>query len=111
MRDSRHHVEEKPLPQPGQGFRRQLQKCRPARPEESTRYLAGSVDVFRAIGEVEAQIHFRLNFKGRMALEGNSFFADVDDLVQIEGRSLRLLDETGVGRGLNLVSHTPATVG
>ncbi len=46
-----------------------------------------------------------------MALEGNSVFADVDDLVQIEGRSLRLLDETGVGRGLNLVSHTPATVG
>jgi hypothetical protein len=46
-----------------------------------------------------------------MALKRNSIFADVDDLMQIEHRAFGFRRETGVGRSLDLVSHTTATVG
>ena len=46
-----------------------------------------------------------------MALNGDSVFADVYDLVKIEHRAFGFRRETGIGRRLNLVPHTPATVG
>ena len=50
-------------------------------------------------------------FEGRMALNGDAVFADVDDLVEIEHRALGFRGESRVGRSLDFVSHTPATVG
>ena len=67
--------------------------------------------MFRAVGQIQTQIHARFDFERRMALNGNAVFADVHDLVEIEHRALGFRSESGVGGRLNLVPHTPATVG
>ena len=64
-----------------------------------------------AVGQVQALIHAGFDFQGRMTLDGDSVFADVHDLMQIEHRAFGFRRETGVGRSLDLVSHTAATVG
>jgi hypothetical protein len=46
-----------------------------------------------------------------MALNGHTIFADVDDLVQIEDRAFGFRGETCIRRRLDLMPHTPATVG
>ena len=46
-----------------------------------------------------------------MALQSDSVFADVDDLVKIEHRARGLGSETGVRGRLNSVPHAPAPVG
>jgi hypothetical protein len=46
-----------------------------------------------------------------MTLDGHTVFADIDDLVKIERRAFGFRGEARVSRGLNFVSHTPATVG
>src|ERR1700684_456996 len=74
-------------------------------------YLPGGVNVFRAVGQIQAQIQALLNFERGVALEGNAVFADVDDLMQIEHRALGFRCETDIGRGLDFMSHTPAAVG
>ena len=64
-----------------------------------------------AIGEIEAEIDLLVDFERGMALNGCAFFADVDDLVQVEHRGLRLVCEGCVGTPLNPVARAPATVG
>ena len=46
-----------------------------------------------------------------MTLNRNAVFADVDDLVQIEHCAFGFRGEGGIRRRLDLVSHTPATIG
>jgi hypothetical protein len=67
--------------------------------------------VLRTIRQIQAQVHTRFDFEGRMTLNRNPIFADVHDLMKIEHRSFGFCCERGVSGRLDLVSHAPATVG
>jgi len=45
-----------------------------------------------------------------MALQSDALFADVDDLVKIEGSPFGYRVKRGIGRGLNFVPHPPAPI-
>src|ERR1700727_879970 len=80
--------------------------ARYVRPDHFTR----RVNVFGTIGKIETQLHLAVGIERRGALDCDSLFADVDNLEQIEHRALGFRGETGIGRSLDLVSHTPATI-
>src|SRR5215467_5514664 len=110
--NSRHHIDEEPFAQTCQGIRWETCEAKPGasriiRPD----HVASGVDLFRAIGEIEAQINRLCGIKRRVALDRNSVFADVHHFVEIKSRALGFLRKTGVSRSLDLVSHTLATVG
>ena len=64
-----------------------------------------------AIREIQAQLHALFYLEGGMALNGDAIFADVDDLVKIEHRAFGFRGESGIRGRLDLMPHTPATVG
>src|SRR5579872_2432279 len=74
-------------------------------------HLPGGVDVLCAIGEVQTQVHSRVDFERRMTLNGSAVFADVHDLVEIKHGALRFCGERGIRGSLDLVPHTTAAVG
>ena len=73
-------------------------------------YLACGVNVFGAVGKIQAQIDAGFDFERGMALQGNAIFANVNDLVQIKHRVLRFRSEAGIRGSLNFVAHTSAAV-
>ncbi len=109
---TRHHVYEQPFAQSGQRLGRQFGKMKAGSPRRvRPDHLAGGVDMFRAIGQVEAQIYAPADFQGLMTLDGNAVFADVNNLVQIEHRALGFRGKRGIGRSLDFMTHTPTAVG
>jgi hypothetical protein len=67
--------------------------------------------MFRAVGKIQTQVDGLFEFEGRMTLNRHTVFADVDDLVQIEHCAFGFSGEGSIRRCLDLVSHTPATIG
>src|SRR5215471_3304196 len=110
--NSRHHIDKEPLPQTCQRIARETCEAKPGasgivRPD----HMSSRVNLLGAVGEIEAQIDGLRGIKRCVALDGHAVFTDVYDLVEIKRGALGLLRKTRVGRGLNLMSHTFATVG
>jgi hypothetical protein len=73
-------------------------------------HFARCVNVFGAIGKIKTQVNVAIGIERRGALNRDSLFTDVDDLEQVGDRAFGFRGETGIGRSLDPVSHTPATV-
>src|SRR6478736_1881464 len=70
-------------------------------------HVASGEDIFCAIRKVQTL----LDFQRGVALNSNTVFADVYDLVKIEHRAFGFRRKGGIRWRLNLMPHTPATVG
>src|SRR5215471_14582843 len=110
--NSSHYIDKEPLPQTCQRIARETCEAKPgASGIVGPDHMSSRVNLLGAVGEIEAQIDGLRGIKRCVALDGHAVFTDVYDLVEIKRGALGLLRKTRVGRGLNLMSHTFATVG
>ena len=64
----------------------------------------------RAFSKVQAEIQFLLRLKGHRTLNGHPLFTDVDNLVEVERRLLRIEREARVRGSLNFVPYAPPSI-